>query len=322
MHEFVADCAARGLAVNSTGGVAHGRYVPFLPVLALYRDYFGIAERDAPEVARERIEATMLALDPAFAADLPLLFEFLGVPDPERPLAPPDPEARQRRLLDGDDDVPSRRAAVTRRRCWCVEDLHWIDDASAAFLERARRGGRRHPDPARRHLPAGVRGRLDERRAARPSSSLGPLDADATDDLLTGLLGRDRSLDGLAALIEARTGGNPFFIEEIVQALAENGHLAGTRGAYRLAAELDGLVLPPTVQAGLAARIDRLPAREKALVQTMSVIGNEIPGPLLSEVSDLGASQLAEAVDVLAARPVGHPTAARAAAASTCSSTR
>ena len=168
VHEFVAGCAARGLAVNSTGGVAHGRYVPFLPVLALYRDYFGIGERDAPEVARERIESTMLALDPAFADDLPLLFEFLGVPDPERPLAPLDPEARQRRLLD----VLTRAVKARSRHeaaVLVVEDLHWIDDASAAFLERARRGGRRHPDAPGRHLPAGVRGRLDERRPARPA---------------------------------------------------------------------------------------------------------------------------------------------------------
>jgi adenylate cyclase len=130
--------------------------------------------------------------------------------------------------------------------------------------------------------------------------SLAPLDPDATDDLLTGLLGRDDSLGGLAALIAPRAAGNPFFLEEIVQALADNGHLTGTRGAYTLAAELEGLVLPATVQAGLAARIDRLPVREKALLQTMSVIGTEIPGALLSEVSDLAESELAEAVAVLA----------------------
>lgn len=298
VHEFAAACSARGLTVISTRGIAHGRYVPLLPMLALYRDAFGIAEDEAPELARARIESTMLFLDPAFADDLPLLFEFLGVADAERPLAPLDPQARQQRLF-----AVMKRAVTARSRheaaVLVVEDVHWIDDASAAFLEQlvAAIAG------TRTLLVATYRPEYEATWASHgPHTrlSLGPLDGEATDDLLTGLLGGDRSLDGLAALIEARAGGNPFFIEEIVLALAEHGHLTGARGQYRLAAELDVVVLPPTVQAGLAARIDRLPAREKSLVQTMSVIGNEIPAPLLAEVSDLPARELDDAIDRLA----------------------
>ena len=298
VREFAAACAARGLMVISTRGIAHGRYVPLLPTLALYRDYFGIAEGDSPALARARIEGTMLVLDPAFATDLPLLFELLGVPDAERPMAPLDPQARQHRLA-----AMMRRAVTARSRkqaaVLVVEDLHWMDDASATFFEQLVETA----TGTRTLLVATYRPEYEAawaRHGPHAQLKLGPLDAGATSDLLTGLLGSDGSLDGLAALIEARAGGNPFFIEEIVQALAENGHLTGARGAYALAAELDRLVLPPTIQAGLAARIDRLPAREKELVQTMSVIGTEIPGPLLSELSDLDESQLAEAVDVLA----------------------
>ena len=134
VHEFLAGCSARGLTASSARGVAHGRYVPLLPVLALCRDCLGVSERDAPEVARARIETRMLALDPAFAPDLPLLFEFLGVADPGRPLAPLDTEARQHHLL-----AAVTRAVTTRRddqaAVLVVEDLHWFDDASTAFLE-------------------------------------------------------------------------------------------------------------------------------------------------------------------------------------------
>jgi class 3 adenylate cyclase/tetratricopeptide (TPR) repeat protein len=298
VHEFLAGCAARGVTASSTRGVAYGRDVPLLPVLALCRDYFGIAEGGAPEVARARIETRLLALDPAFAPDLPLLFEFLGVAAPERPLAPLDTVAGQYHLLS-----VVTRAVTTRSRdeaaVLVVEDLHWIDDASAAFLEQ---------------LVEAVVGTTTllvatyrpEYEAAWASTgphaelSLGPLDSDSADDLLTGLLGRDGSLDRPSALIKARTAGNPFFIEEIVQALVEDGHFAGAPAEYRLASPLGDVVLPATVQAGLAARIDRLPVREKAFVQTMSVIGSEIPELLLSEVSDLGPRQLAEAVEVLA----------------------
>jgi class 3 adenylate cyclase/tetratricopeptide (TPR) repeat protein len=298
VREFVTACRDRGLAVNAADAVAHGRFVPFLAALAMYRDYFGIGERDTPELARERIETTMLALDPGFEKDLPLLFDFLGVPDPERPLAQLDPDNRQRRLIE----LVGRTIRARSRHesaVLVVEDLHWIDDASAAFLE------------AVVEAAAGTRTLLvttyrPEYRAAwtrqEPHSelSLAPLDSEASGALLTDLLGSDPSLDGLTELIEARSGGNPFFIEEIAQALAETGHLTGARGAYRLAAELEDLVLPPTVQAVLAARIDRLATREKALVQTMSVIGKEVPGPLLGEVSPLDEGELAEAVVALA----------------------
>jgi adenylate cyclase len=298
VREFVAGCTPRGVRVASTAAVAHGRYIPLLPVLALCRDYFGIAERDAPEVARDRIETMMVALDPVFANDLPLLFEFLGVPDPERPLGPMNVRQRLRRLL-----ALLTRAVRARGRhevaVVVVEDVHWIDDASAAFLEAlvAAIPGTRTlliatSRPERELAWAGT--------GPHAQISLEPLDAGATADLLTELLGRDAALAGLETMIRARSGGNPFFIEEIVQALAENGHLVGARGDYRLASQLEGVVLPATVQAGIAARIDRLPARAKALVQTMSVIGSEIPELLLSEVSELGEPQLAEAVEMLA----------------------
>ena len=294
VHEFVAGCAARGVPVASTAAVAHGRNIPLLPVLALFRDLFGIDALDAPDVARRRIETAMLAFDAAFAEDLPLLFDFLGVADPDRPLGAVGWRQRQRRLLD----LVARTVAARSRHqaaVLVVEDLHWIDDASAVFLD------------ALVAAVAGTRTVLIgtyrpeyEAAWARTPVSLGPLDAQATRDLLAQLLGRNVSLDGLETRIVARTGGNPFFVEEVVQALAESGHLTGARGEYRPAAELNGVVLPATIQAGLAARIDRLPAREKALVQTMSVIGTDISWPLLSEISDLGARELADAIDALA----------------------
>ena len=297
VHEFISDCAARGVAVNSAAAVAHGRHAPFLAVLALYRDYFGIDERAAPEVARRRIAGTMLALDPAFDTDLPLLFEFLGVPNPDRPFAPSDAETRRRRLIEvatlGLKARSRHEAAVL-----VLEDLQWIDEASEALLEQL--------------ADAVVGTRILLVCTYRPEYeppwmgngphvevNLAPLDGDGADRLLEELLGRDRSVAGLARRIEARARGNPFFIEEIVQALTENGHLTGEVGGYRLGAELKGVVLPPTVEVGLAARLDRLRPREKALVQTMSVIGQQIPGRLLTAVCELGDGELADALDLL-----------------------
>ncbi|MFA6300710.1 MAG: AAA family ATPase, partial [Nocardioides sp.] len=297
VHEFVADCAARGLPVTTAGGAAHGRYVPFLPVLALYRDHFGIGEGDDPDVVREQVGSTLLALDPTFEEDLPLLFEFLGASDAVQHPSVSDPVSHRRRLLE----VAIRALTAGSRQETAVlvlEDLHWIDDASDAFLEELVEA----VVGTRILLVTTYRGEYDDgwtNVSPHDRIALGPLDAEETGDLLTGLLGGDASLDGLSSLIESRTGGNPFFVEEVVQALAETGQLTGARGAYRLDAAVSELALPGTVQAGLAARIDRLPAREKALMQTMSVVGLEIPGPLLEEVAGLGRSELADAMELL-----------------------
>jgi class 3 adenylate cyclase/tetratricopeptide (TPR) repeat protein len=299
VREFLAGPRARSLTVNSASGVPHGRAVPLLPVLAIMREFLGIGERDDANAARARIETTLVALGPAFEPELPLLFDFLGVPDPERPLERIDPEARQRRLLA----FVGRVVAARSRREAAVlllEDLHWIDEASAAFLQA---------------LVDAVKGtRTLLVTTFRPEYSAGwfesphylqlelaPLDASSAGELIAGRLGQDPSLGGLAELIHRRTQGNPFFIEEVIEALAEVGQLSGERGDYRLAGPLDEFVLPPTVQAVLASRIDRLAAREKALVQTMSVIGREVPELVLREVSELSSPELADSVRALVA---------------------
>ncbi|WP_354699581.1 AAA family ATPase [Paraconexibacter sp. AEG42_29] len=295
VHEFVAACEARGLAVSRTHGVGHGRFVPFLPVLALLRDVFGITEQDSPVAARERMGSRLTALDPELAIDLPLVHELLGIAGAAQPAVALDAAAHRRRLL-----AAATRAVVAPGdfRLIVVEDLHWFDDASDAFLEElvaAVRG-------TRTLLIGTYRHEYDAAWAAHGPHAelrLDRLDGAASDDLLTGLLGGDRTLEGLVPLIEAHAAGNPFFIEELVRALDEGGHLTGRRGAYRLESPLSSVVLPTTVQAGLAARIDRLPARAKRLLQTISVIGGEVPGPLLSAVSGLTAHELAETVELL-----------------------
>jgi tetratricopeptide (TPR) repeat protein len=104
--------------------------------------------------------------------------------------------------------------------------------------------------------------------------------------LLQALLGDDPSLARLTPLLIARTQGNPFFLEESVRTLVETGVLVGERGAYRLARPLESLQVPATIQAVLAARIDRLPPEEKRLLQTAAVIGTDVPWPLLQAIAD------------------------------------
>ena len=135
----------------------------------------------------------------------------------------------------------------------------------------------RRPGPARQ-LPSRVPARLGLEDVLHPAPARPILPASA-DEFLQALLGDDPSLAPLKPLLIARTQGNPFFLEESIRTLVETGVLVGERGAYRLAKPAENLQVPATVQAVLAARIDRLLPEEKRLLQTAAVIGTEVSWP-------------------------------------------
>src|SRR5215218_6360954 len=112
---------------------SHGKITLLIAVLQLMRSYFGIGDSDNDRVARERVAGRSLLLEPELADSLPLLFDFLGIPDPERPVPPMSAEARQRLL----GDVVCRLVNAADRRSTVVvlvEDLHWMDEASNTML--------------------------------------------------------------------------------------------------------------------------------------------------------------------------------------------
>jgi class 3 adenylate cyclase/tetratricopeptide (TPR) repeat protein len=305
--ELVQRCRARGITVYEGRGVSHGRLVPFLPVLAMFRTFCGVTEEDSAQAAREKIAGRLLLLDDGLRDGLPLLFDFLGVPDPARPAPRMDPEARQRQLLEATRRLVARQCG-REPSVTVLEDLQWFDVGSGAFLDvfvEATAGSR--------HLL--LLNFRPEYRAAWMQAphyteiALPPLGAEAIGALLHDLLGDDPSLGDLGRRIEARCGGNPFFLEEIVATLVERGWLAGTRGAYRLAGVVDDAALPPTVQALLAARIDRRPEHEKEVLQTAAVLGREFAEPVLRRVLGPSAGPLAGALDALVAAGFVHQTA-------------
>ena len=128
------------------------------------------------------------------------------------------------------------------------------------------------------------------------------------DELLDALLGDDGSLKPLKHLLVETTGRNPLFIEENVRALVETQSLAGERGAYRLAQPVATILVPATLQAILAARIDRLPADEKLMLETAAVIGKDVPFALLQTVVDDGEATLRQRLNELQVAEFLHET--------------
>jgi class 3 adenylate cyclase len=299
VREFAERCRAEGVEVFEAQAQSHAAGVPFMPILQMLRAYYGIDGREPDQAVRERIAGRTLLLDGSLAPELPLLFDFLGVPDPERPVPAMSAEARQRALGTLICRLASSPAR-TMTLVLAVEDLHWIDEASEAMLAEmvAALAGTKalalfNYRPEYRPPWAG-----SDAFAELPLEPLGRAD---TGRLLRHLAGADASLDGLDEPLHERTGGNPFFLEEVVRDLAETGHLEGEPGAFRLARPVEDARVPVTVQAILAARIDRLPADAKALLGVAAVIGKEVGEPGLALTAGLEPESMEAALEPLLA---------------------
>jgi predicted ATPase len=301
--EFLERCRARGMSVLVGRAVAHGKNIPYLPMLEVFRGYYGITEADSDQAVREKIAGRLVLTDESLRELLPVVFEFFGVTDPKRPPPRMDPEAKLRQLF-AVLRKEMREGKAANRLVTLIEDLHWMDAGSEAFLEQLV------------EAIAGSRSVLivnfrPEYHATWTAKSyyrqipLAPLGSEAVRAMLEDLLGNDASIDGLAQPIYARTAGNPFFTEEVVQSLIESSALQGLRGSYRLVKPIERLQVPTTVQALLAARIDRLGEGEKFVLQSAAVIGKDFSEPILRRVvngishSPLSETELGLALRVL-----------------------
>ena len=283
-HEFAQGARSRGVPVYYTAGQAHTSSVPLVPVMRLMRTYFEIDEADSEERARERIAGRLLMLDESLVEAMPLIFDFLSVDDSSRPPPRLDPEARRRQLLAVMKRL-IRAQSAERPGVNLFEDLHWIDPASESFLAT-------HVDAVQGTSSLTIvnfRPEYHARWMSKPYYSqiaLTALNQEAITEMLADLLGGDPSLRELPATLGQRTDGNPFFIEEMLQELIEEGNLEGERGAFRLVRPLGGTAIPATVQVVLSARIDRLEPTQKRALHAASVIGKEFSASVLAIVLD------------------------------------
>jgi len=262
--------------------VSHGKASAWLPVLELLRKYFGIADGDDAATRRERVTAMLAALEPSLQDALPYLFGLLGIVDGADPLAQMNPQIKKQRTLDVIKRIVVRES-LNQPLVVIFEDLHWIDEQTQTLLDLLT------DSIANARVLLLVNYRPEYRhewsnRSHYVQIGLKPLGRERAEALLTALLGEAVELQPLKRLIIERTGGNPFFIEEMVQALFDEGTLV-RNGVLKVTRSLSQLRLPPTVQGILAARIDRLSAEQKDLLQTLAVIGREAPRALISKMT-------------------------------------
>jgi class 3 adenylate cyclase/tetratricopeptide (TPR) repeat protein len=288
----------QGWLVLESGSVSYGKATSWLPVIDLLKAYCGIGPRDDARSIREKLTGKSLTLDRTLEPDLPAFLSLLDVPVDDESWRALDPPKRRRQTLDALKRLLLRESRQ-QPLLLIFEDVHWIDSETQALLDGLVEG----LPTARILLLVNYRPEYTHawgNKTYYTQIRIDPLREDSAQALLDALLGMAHSVsdDGrvegrpgtsplhdLKRLLIERTEGNPFFLEESVRTLVETGALVGGRGAYWLAAEVAGIRVPATVQAVLAARIDRLPSNEKWLLQTAAVIGKDVPFALLRAIT-------------------------------------
>jgi predicted ATPase/class 3 adenylate cyclase len=280
-YEFKLTSRGGGLVLEAYS-VSYGKASPYLPLLDLLRSYFQLQPQDDERQRKEKIAGKVLILDRSLEDTLPYLFALLGLDDSSTNLQHMDAQIRRRRIFEALKRL-FLRESLNQPLILIFEDLHWIDNETQGFLDVLSES----MASARLLLLVNYRPEYRQEWSGKTYYTqlrLAPLGREEAAELLTFLLGNDPSLKALEQLISTKTEGTPFFMEEVVQTLAEEGVLSGERGNYRVEKVPTALHISPTVQGVLAARIDRLIPDEKALLQQLAVIGREFPLSLVRQV--------------------------------------
>ncbi|NIW85868.1 MAG: AAA family ATPase [Gammaproteobacteria bacterium] len=283
VYEFVHSQGTKNIQILESRPASYGKATPYLPVIDLLKAYFHVDDRDDARRLREKVTGKLLELDERLRTTLPAILDLLHVPPMDAAWEALEPTQRRRHTLEAVRSLILRESQV-QPLVIVFEDLHWIDGETQAFLDSLVESLPTAPIlllvnyRPEYHHGWGSKMYYTQRR-------LGALGEANTEQLLHDLLGTDSSLVSLKALLLKR--GNPFFLEETVRTLVASGSLVGERGGYCLVRPLHTLEIPPTARATLAARIDRLPTREKQILQAASAIGKDVPYAILRAITEL-----------------------------------
>ena len=309
-----------GWMVLETFSVSHGKASAYLPVIDLLHNYFKIAGSDDERMRREKVNGKVLTLDRSLEDTIPYLFALLGISEDgehyrqweqtldrldeylhevqkKSPLAQMDAQVRKRRTLDAIKRILLRES-LNQPLMVIFEDLHWIDEETQTLLNLLADS----IGTAKILLLVNYRPEYSHQWGSKTYYTqlrLDPLGKESAEEMLAAMLGDGASMAPLKRLIVERTEGNPFFMEETVQVLFDENALVRDGAAVRLTKALSELKIPPTVQAILAARIDRLPQDAKDLLQTLAVIGREFPLSLIRAVVSIPDDETRRLLDVL-----------------------
>ena len=284
MWELTRKAAVDGWQMHEAACVSYGMLTPYLPVRNFLTKYFDVEDGDDARRIREKVATRMVALDTRLATHVSAILALGNVPNDDPEWAELEPTARRQRILRAVRELllaESRRAPLLL----VVENLQWADSETHACIEELAAG------LADARILVLVSARPEHRRDWATTGDateirLDPLPAPSAEALADSILGTEPDLAPLKRRLITHTAGNPFFLEETVQALVETRALSGERGHYRLGKPVEGIQIPDRVQAVLAARIDRLSKQGKSFLQAGAAIGADVPVALLQVVAN------------------------------------
>src|SRR5499427_6660679 len=297
LWEFLRSGDTGAALVLQTSADTVGNRTPFLPIVDLLRTYFRVESIHDPDTVRRKVTEKLADLDVELATAGAALLSLLDV-------------AVDDKQWEGLDATQRRQLTLEALKAICVresqreplvlvfEDAHWFDAETQTVLDIL----------VERVPTARVLVLLTYRAEYQHTWShksfftqirVDPLPPADIEEMLRAILGANPSLASLTARLVDWTEGNPLFLEESVQNLVETGALTGERGGYRLARAVTDLEVPGTVEELLAARVNRLPERERTLLQAASVIGRDVPHALLSAIAELPEEELRDMLNRL-----------------------
>jgi predicted ATPase/class 3 adenylate cyclase len=307
LEELKPNLQKQGFLLIEGAGFAYGKTRAYLPLIDMLKRYCGITDQDPSAAYQDKLQTVLTNVHASLAPFVPIFLDLLGVSSDDPVVANLSAEAKLKQILDGVKRLIALQCHL-QPVALLIEDLHWLDARSLAFLHFLM--------ASVTALPAFLL------CSSRPSYSypwgeqsfihrvqLEPLPQDVLASLFTALVGASAHRSPLAATICERSGGNPFFLEEIVQNLRETGALGESDLARLPTATAPGWTLPPTVQGVLASRLDRLPPLAKRLLQTASVIGRETPRLILAQVAAMPEAEFEHALHLLETRELLYESA-------------
>lgn len=299
VHEFAhLPITSDWLKLESTSA-SYGRATPYLPVIELLKGYFKVGARDSARTIQEKVTGKLLTLDPSLQTAIAPVLDLLEALPQEHAFHLLDPLQHRQHTFQAIIRLLLLESRV-QPLLVIFEDLHWNDSLTLELLTELIGAALEAP----LLLLVSYRPEHQDRwnrHANWQHLQLAPLANETLEELLRALVGSDPSLDALKSLLIEHAGGNPFFIEEIVRSLEDAGVIAGGRGNYRLEKPVSSIQVPPTVQAVISARIDRLDAVDKQVLQQAAVLGNDAPFALLHAVGDVDEGELRTRLDRLRA---------------------
>jgi class 3 adenylate cyclase len=269
---------------------------PLQPLVEFFRTYFRITWADAPETARAKISSRIEAAVPHLMEDVAVLAEFLGIADRQLPPSTLDPKVRHARLINLVSSLV--RDGTRTPSVIIIEDIHWLDEASIEFVSALVRVA-----PVSRALLI-LTYRSSFQAPWRDGQGFHQIRLEELRDeevsaLTRDLIGDHPSSHAIAGRIVERSGGNPFFAEELIRSLVDSGELGGRPGNYTAVEGALAETLPATVQTVIGARIDRLLPMDKEVLQIGATIGREFPVSVLAEVTRAVKGELGGVLDRL-----------------------